>query len=102
MLFLTWLDHNFFEENVVMYIEFDSTKQGIVHPEQRSNEVFIGNFDPHAIDKCVSWKTKRIGIAAYREDGSLYPETLRQEYRPVPVFAERNEVLEAHYALIYG
>lgn len=84
------------------YVEFDPTKQGIVHPEQKMNEVFIGNFDPLAIEKCIAWKTKRVGTTAYREDGSLYPATLHAAYRPVPVFAERNEILQTRYTMIYG
>lgn len=84
------------------HIEFNPTKQGMVHPEQEVGEIFIGNFNPRAADKCVSWKTKRVGITAYQGDGSPYPETSRQEYRLVPVFASRNEILIARYVMLYG
>jgi hypothetical protein len=81
---------------------FDPTKQGIVHPEQKEHEVYLGNFDPAFAERHITWKTKRIGITAHQEDGSPYPKTIRREYRPVPVFADRSEVLERHYELIYG
>ncbi len=81
---------------------FNPTKQGIIHPEQRQNEVFLGNFDPGFAEKSIKWQTKRIGNTAYQEDGSPYPKTMRCEYRPVPVFALRSEVLEKHYAMTYG
>lgn len=81
---------------------FDPTRQGIIHPEQQEHEVYLGDFDPGFAERSVTWETKRIGITAYQEDGSPYPETILREYRPVPVFADRGEVLEHHYAMIHG
>jgi hypothetical protein len=81
---------------------FNPTKQGIIHPEQRQNEVFLGNFDPAFAEKLLVWKTKRLGVTAYQEDGVPYPKTIPRKYRPIPVFVDRSEALERHYAMIHG
>lgn len=70
----------------------DPTKPWIVHPEQKADEVFLGNFDPGFAKKSIAWKTKRIGIVAYQADGSCFPSSVYPQYLPIPVFANRLEV----------
>jgi len=59
------------------------------HPEQKMDEVFLGNFTPHDF-AAVSWKTKRTGGFAYCQDGRLYPEQKRHGVKPA--FASRAEI----------
>lgn len=81
-------------------IDFNPTTQGKVHPEQGERECFLGNFDPPFIEKLKkNWATLRIGAIAYDESGTPYPETILPAYRPLPVFADRNETLMRHYEL---
>ncbi len=82
-------------------MDFNPKTQGKVHPEQGDREMFLGNFDPTFAKERIIWKTKRIGITAYENNGLPYPETIHPDYRPVPVFAERNEILKAHLSSLY-
>lgn len=76
--------------------------QGRVHPEQRATEFFLGNFERKFAEEKLQWRTKRIGTSAFREDGTPYPSTLRDKYRPVPVFVDRTEKVLHTLELIYG
>ena len=76
--------------------------QGRVHPEQKSVEFFLGYFDPKFAERSLKWKTKRIGGISLKEDGTPYPSTILDVYRPVPVFVLRAEILEYHYKVLYG
>ena len=40
------------------------------HPEQRDDEVYLGNFDNFGY-AIIGWRTKRMGNVAYRDDGNL-------------------------------
>lgn len=77
-------------------IDFNPRTQGIVHPEQKNDrEFFLGNFDPLGIEKLQKdWSTLRVGEIAYDSNGLPYPKTILPQYRPLPVFVDRNEALE--------
>ena len=76
--------------------------QGMVHPEQKPEEYFLGNFEPGFAEKKILWKTKRIGNIAFQENGEPYPTQIQDNYRPVPVFVLHSEFLVHHYKTIYG
>lgn len=90
--------------NTKHVIDFNPRTQDLVHPEQQNDrEFFLGNFDPSFIEQLARcWATLRIGQTAYNDAGAPYPETLLPEYRPLPVFVDRNEALVKHYALRTG
>lgn len=67
-------------------------KPWVVHPEQKDDEVFLGNFDPRFAKYAIVWKTKRIGRIAYQANGARFPASVYPDYLPVPVFADRMEV----------
>lgn len=85
-----------------MTIDMNPRTQGIVHPEQKVTEFFIGNFDPNFAEKKIPWKTKRIGITSFQDNGVPYPSTMRKEFKPVPVFVSCTEFLLYHSKILRG
>ncbi|MDP2676574.1 MAG: hypothetical protein Q8O83_02735 [bacterium] len=61
-----------------------------IHPEQTSEEVFLGNFGDDGWDD-IGWKTKRQGSVAYDKNGAI----IKTIDRMFPVFAKRKELEEA-------
>ena len=79
---------------------FDPTRQPHnTHPEQRVDEVCVGDYDMwYANSDRIKWQSKRIGNNPLDQHPSRTSET----YRSVPVFALRSEVLQNHYRLRFG
>lgn len=63
------------------------------HPEQRDDEIFLGNYTPED-RKAIGWKLLRCGEFAYRTDGSPYP--YQEEHAVKPLFVRRSEVQAAY------
>lgn len=71
------------------------------HPELKRGEVFVTNIflrrspigifegDNRSDWDCIYWKTKRMGIVAYNNNGKKLSENSR------PVFAKRSEIKKA-------
>ena len=69
------------------------------HPEQRQNEIYIGDYDMwFANSDRIKWQSKRIGNNPLDQ----FPSRTNEAYRPVPVFALRSEVLQNHYRERFG
>ena len=79
---------------------FDPVNQSLtVHPEQRIREVYIGDYDRwYAESAHIKWKSKRIGDKPLNTSS----QNARPEYRMVPVFADRTEVITHHFRLLHG
>lgn len=77
---------------------FNPTTQGKVHPLQGDHEVFLGYFNERFFETHLTYTTKRI----VRDDPDNPYRNLHAGVRCYPVFAERNEALERHYALRAG
>lgn len=64
-------------------------KMALQHPEQKPNEVYLGNFTPEQAE-AIGWRSKRAGTTPLRADGTPYPFAADHNIRPW--FASRNEV----------
>lgn len=53
-----------------------------LHPEQLSGEIHLFNDDPEKV-RYIGWKSKRVGVVAYDENGTIVPGKV-----PVFVLAE--------------
>jgi len=63
------------------------------HPELRKGEVFLGNSIRHGAE--CGWKTRRVGIVAYKTNGEVYTEGR-------PMFAQIQELVEAGVTEVDG
>jgi hypothetical protein len=70
-------------------------KYNMPHPEMQPGEIWLYNitdkviYDEQITFDTLSWKTKRKGIVAYMDDGSILPTHY-------PIFVQRSELVEAN------
>jgi hypothetical protein len=63
------------------------------HPEQKENEVFLGNFTKGGYYS-IGWKTKRVGeIAYYADISKVIPHNYNPKY--YPIFVQSAELQKA-------
>ena len=83
-------------------MDYNPKTQGKVHPEQKDDEVFRGNFDTEVAGGVLArLPSSRAGNTAFDKDGCEYPKALTGKYRPVPVFQKRSAALGEHYGALY-
>jgi hypothetical protein len=75
------------------------------HPEQREDEVFLGNCALEGFIEC-GWKTRRLGFRAYGRDGNPLKDEIRdldseywERHASRPMFVKAEEVTAAGFEI---